>query len=818
MQWVKFLLSLLFTSALVYLLSIPLTPLNFPLGHFINPYNGFWQNATSQYTASLQDTQLKGLLESVSIVFDERHIPHIFAQSEADLYFAQGYIEARDRLWQMEFQSLSAAGRLSEVMPVQYQDQLLDLDRKKRRKGLLWASQKSLTRTLEHPPTRKILQAYTAGVNAFINDLTPANYPLEYKIFNYAPEPWTPLKTILLAKYFADLLSGNSNDISNTYAYQIWGKALYDTLYSSSPYTSEPVIPAGTQWPFTPKEIPQPPASYTPDSLLAFEMNKGSYGYNSPHTETRGSNNWAVAPTHTRDQRTFLASDPHLPLNMPSLWYELQLNSPEQNVYGVSIPGVPGIIIGFNDSIAWGITNGARDLMDFYRITFKDTKQDEYQHGGAWTPIQKQVDTFRLKGETFFYDTVSYTALGPILYDNNFGNTPYPFALKWVAHEPSNELRAFYELNKAQNYQAFTEAISHFQTPGQNFVFASHTGDIAIWHQGKYVQRWPLQGQFVLDAGDSTNLWQAYIPQPHNPHIQNPTRGFVSSANQAPTDSTYPYPYQAATQFQQYRHLRLNQLLSQSDSMTLEDMQSYQQDTYSPMAAVCLPILLSALDSINLSDNGYDAYIQLKNWDYHYDATEIAPTLFQVWWDTLYHKIWYDELDRQDLPLTWPSEAVTVDLLKKVDHFSFFDDTTTPSEENKRSLINFSFKAAVQHLFNPNTSNLQRTWGHWKMTHIRHLARLGPSFGSFAPQIGGYKNILNATQKYSGPSWRMIVAFGDSVEAYGIYPGGQSGNPGSSEYDRFVANWAKGIYYPIAFAHGVDDLTHNTAYILNLTN
>ncbi len=201
-----------------------------------------------------------------------------------------------------------------------------------------------------------------------------------------------------------------------------------------------------------------------------------------------GSNNWAVGGSKTRSGAPILCNDPHLGLSLPSLWYEVQLHTPSMNVYGASLPGAPGVIIGFNDHIAWGVTNGSEDVKDYYAVKFRNGRS-QYLFKGEYRDASQRVEIIKIKGQEPYYDTVAYTVWGPVMYDNTFhDDVPgQPFlALRWKAHDHSNEILTFLKLDRARNYEDYVDALQHYTCPAQNFVFASKTGDIALWHNGEF--------------------------------------------------------------------------------------------------------------------------------------------------------------------------------------------------------------------------------------------------------------------------------------------------------------------------------------------
>src|SRR5690606_35320769 len=368
---------------------------------------------------------------------------------------------------------------------------------------------------------------------------------------------------------------------------------MVDLLYPDNENTGDPIVNKPGEWTFPPVTL-DTIALALPDDLIKIDKR--------PRMDpTTGSNNWAVAGSKTYTGHPMLAGDPHLQLSLPSIWYAIQLHAPGVNVMGVSLPGVPCVIIGFNDSIAWSVTNAQRDLADWYKITFRDGKRDQYLLDGEWVDTRKVVEEIRSRDGSVFYDTVVYTHWGPVTCDHNFGadSDPNGYAFRWISHDPSEEISAFFRLNRAKNHAEFSEALNFFSAPAQNFVFASVSGDIAIRIQGKFPVRRKEEGEFVLDGSKRSNGWLAFIPNAHNISDKNPPRGFVSSANQYPVDSTYPY-YITSTEYQAYRNRRINDVLRRSENITYRDMMRLQTDNYNLKAAESLPMFLSYIDTTAL--------------------------------------------------------------------------------------------------------------------------------------------------------------------------------------------------------------------------
>ena len=792
MQLLKFFISISITIILVVLLnnrigSVP------PMGKFLDPFNGFYRNAeTKENYFQNEELNIAGLKDTVSIQYDEFLIPHIQAKNNHDLYLAQGYVTARHRLWQMEIQTHFAAGRLTEI----FGESMLERDRLTRRKGLLYGAQRSLAAMEKDSLSNNVLQAYSQGVNAYIADLKYRDIPFEYKLLDYKPEAWEPLKTALLLSRMSDDLAGQDFDLENTNLVNLLGKETFDLLFPERLSETDPVIPRGTKWDFSPEKLTRPEKPYA--DLFTFQ--------NTPKPDPdNGSNNWAVSGRLTQSGNPILANDPHLGLNLPSIWFALQLDGPDANTMGVSLPGAPAIIIGFNKAISWGVTNATRDVMDWYALQYKTKERKEYAYDGKWLKTAKRVEEFWLRPQKpwsrgeLVSDTVLYTHLGPVVYDPSFpgDSTQADYALRWTAHDASNELKAFLQLNRAQNYEEFTAAIAHHHTPAQNFAFASTQGNIAMWVQGKFPLRWEEQGKFLMEAKEQANEWHGFIPQEHNAHILNPERGFVSSANQIPVDQNYPY-YTYDQNYHHFRGKRINEVLSGAKNITIKDMMQLQNDNYNLKAAETLPWMLDSLKSQELNPAQYAAFEKLSNWNFMQTAGKEAPVLYEAWWKHFRDLLW-DELDSLEMEIIKPRDAAMISLLKKDPDNRFVDIQLTPARESLKDLINRSFADAMRELASwQEEHEAELIWGNYKNSSIRHLTGQ-EALSIMDMQVDGGSEIVNAHKGRHGPSWRMVVEMSQPVEAYGIYPGGQSGNPGSPYYSNFVESWRKGAYNRLYF-------------------
>ena len=520
----------------------------------------------------------------------------------------------------MEFISKVASGQISEILG----SSALNFDRLQRRKGLKSAAESGIRELQNYEQEYAALKSFTDGVNAYISRLTTKSLPIEYKLLDYTPELWDPVKTLLIQKYMVNSLN-NDGDLENTNLVQLIGRERFDFLFPDLPADIDPIIPEGTPWDFEPVEI------NTPDT---FEItNSFVVNIQEDFEEGLGSNNWAVSGEKTKNGFPILCNDPHLGLNLPMIWLTLQLTAPGINTYGVSIPGIPGVTLGFNDSIAWGATNADRDLKDWYQITFKDDSRDEYLYDGKWLRTQKRVEAIKIKGKKNYIDTVLYTHYGPVVYEKSYlgDSTLVNYALKWTVHNPSLEMVSSYRLNRASNLEETIDALEYWDSPPQNFAIATRSGDIAQIVQGNFPLKWKEQGKFLMDGSDSKYEWQGYIPKEHNARAINPERGFISSANQQPFSSDYPYYYHSHRD-EKFRNRRINTLLTSMTEITVDDMKELQNDNYFTLASESLPLMLDSLDKNGLSSEGLEIVQILKEWDFMADPKVIAPSYFHTWW------------------------------------------------------------------------------------------------------------------------------------------------------------------------------------------
>lgn len=777
-----------------------------PLGKFFSPFIGFWQQAEPRTHRPPERLNIPTLEDTVVVVWDMRWVPHIYAKNDRDLYRAQGYIQAYLRLWQMELQTDVAAGRLSRFLG----ERTLEIDRAIRRLGLPYAAERSYQLMMQDSITRTIVEAFAEGVNAYMATLSYKDLPLEYKLLDYWPEPWTPFKSALLVKYMAYDLSVRSPDKYLTRLLGQWGKGAIDTLFPNLALFGATTILSSPAYEGPPIELPPQPKAYFSE---AYQTDTVGLSIESD-AEWVGSNNWAVSGKRTASGYPLLANDPHLTLTLPSIWLEMHLESPSVSVYGVTLMGAPGVIIGYNRAVAWGVTNVGPDAWDYYHLRYADDKGQSFWYNGQIVPLHPRPETLwvrtawgTLKSQI---DTVWYSPWGPVVH-RRFDAIPRPLsgkareapldaALRWIVYEPSNEALTFYYLNRARSLEDYKKALSHFGSPAQNFVYADTAGHIAIWARGYYPLRWREQGKFVLQAELPEHHWRDWLPMEANPHSIDPPEGFVRSANTHPAGPDYPY-YLGWYFALPGRAARIAERLSTFQQATVDSMRLLQLDTWGYIPARALPIMLSYLQG--KSARYLDS---LRAWDYCYRGYLIAPTLFERWWKAFHNRLWDEAAARRpewDVTLALLIEAARADSLQKPSAYArWIDDKQTPKVETLRELLEETYAQVEAEVVGKPDSLLW--WWRERGDFLRHLGRI-PGLGGDTLRADGDGQVVNAIGSSAGPSWRMVVDLKPPVQGYGIYPGGQSGNPGSFQFAAFAKDYEAGQLYRHYFYPSVAD-------------
>jgi penicillin amidase len=767
-----------------------------PIGELLNPFNGAWKRIPGALESGHGTLKIKGLQSPVQVVVDRDQVKHVFAKNDHDLYLAQGYIVASERLWQMELLYRTASGRLSEVMG----PKTLDYDIYFTRIGLPAAAEASAVVMLADPISGPALKAYAEGVNDFINSLTPSTLPFEYKLLGLTPMVWQPKTAGALLKFMAWNLAAGSSELPLSRSAFVLGRAGFDELFPLDVKVPEPIIPAGVKQviksipPFAPKEPFEP-------SITSLQPMP------TPHP-SNGSNNWAVTGKKSITGLPLLSNDIHLSLSLPALWYEMQLVSPSQSVYGIALPGAPGIILGFNKSIAWGATNGGDDVMDWYQLRFRDEKRSEYLFDGVWHPVISREVRIPVRGQAPHLLTLRETHFGPIVYDSSetplSPNVGKGLVLRWLPLSESNEIKNFLLMDRALSVADYRKALDGYQTPAMNFLCVDNKGQIALWQFGKFPLRWKGQGRLIGDGSTSDDEWKGFLTPEEVPTIKNPARGFISSSNQPPFDIGgspfyFGWPFESP-----YRAIRINELLRAKAKFSPEDFIKMQRDTLAVSTRQLIPLLRSILDHVSLSERESKALSVLDHWDFRYEEDSNGAPLAYSWYKATEAGLWSRLLpDRK--AFSYPSLEKSMEVLAN-EKSHWFDNPSTEKIETRIDIVREALDHAINDVEEKTHSNdpTAWTWARYRPTHLDHTSKI-PGLGHDDLMAGGMEHAIFANTGSHGPVWKMVVAVGPRPRAWGVYPGGQSGDPFSPNFENFLSAWAKGEMKELEFMSSVDD-------------
>ncbi len=765
-----------------------------PLGPLLDPVHGAWASTRYAEFPNKASGDIPGLASSVDVRYDRRGVPHIFAATEEDAIRALGYVVARDRLFQLDAQTHAASGRLTEWAG----QPALRLDQETRRIGLPYAAERLAASMDPASETARLLAAYADGVNAYVGDLTPDEWPVEYRLLKRRPELWRPINSLYLFGRMSYTLTYFFDERTMLRAQSMVGAPAARALFPVHTPIQEPIQPNGLSGPRFDLAALPPPGS--PDTLaagVAAALPDLPALIGGSERRTFASNNWAVSPARSASGHALLAGDPHLQLTLPSIWYEAHIVVPGKfDAYGVTIPGLPGIIIGFTRDVAWSFTNTGADVIDFYRETLNDPENPtHYRLDGEWRPLESRIETYSgPKGEVLGVDTIRYTHRGPLSRWNGQATS-----MRWPAFDGHLELSGFQAAAHAITARAFLDSMAaHYAVPAQNMIVADRNGTIAIRSTGYF----PLRpddgnGTVVRDGRYSSNDWRGYWPVERYPQSFEPVQGFLASANQEPIDPKVGAPYLGTDRsFDPWRALNINRLLREDSSVTLTRMREYQTDPRSMRAELFVPFFLNAAASQrNASDVPLDsAHALLASWDRRYVQTQDAAVLFERSMRTLGRIAWDELNDSTGRPFSTPSEAVLLVLLKD-SASSWWDRRATPdTAEQRDAVVAASLRIAWDSLsaqFGPPSAGRWR-WSERGAASVYHILRL-PGFSETGVPIQGGPGTLNPSGGNGfGSSWRMVVELGDTISAFGTYPGGQSGNPASARYTDRLALWRDG--------------------------
>ena len=597
-----------------------------------NPYSPQTQPRSSSTIA------VNGLKDHVMIRRDERGVPYVDAKNDEDLYFAQGYATASDRLWQMDLFRRTARGELAEVLGAGPNNQALEQDKQHRTLGFGQASEAEAAQT--SPQSRAVLEAYARGVNAFINSLDAKSLPPEFQILKYKPRPWTPADSLVVVKLFAEALS-------NTWRLDLMREALSvlpvdkrDALLPEVSPIDVLVVGRDTKVAKSAAVHESRSASFSREALLALEKSQeiSSVALARVGLFAEGlsaSNNWVVSGKHTVSGKPLLANDPHLAPSAPPIWYMVHLSAPGVRVAGVTAAGLPGVIIGHNDRIAWGFTNVGPDVQDLYLEKFESSNPRRYATPGGWQEAVVRHEEIKVRNgftdsatDTVVLD-VTVTRHGPIVFERDGKR----YALRWTALDPKlNNPDVTYQMNRARNWKEFSKALETFTAPTQNIVYADVDGHIGYHAAGVVPIRKSGEGSAPYDGSTDAGEWTGFIPVAKLPQVYDPPSGIIVTANQRIVGTDYPY-FLTNSWAQPYRARRIFDLLNEKPKLTTDDFRRIQGDVYSIAGALFAQQTVKSLRSkLTPTDEKLTTALNsFETWDGRVTAdSHVAPLVAQM--------------------------------------------------------------------------------------------------------------------------------------------------------------------------------------------
>jgi len=747
--------------------------------------------------------RLPGLQSEVEILRDRWGVPHIYAANTHDLMFAQGFVHAQDRLWQMDYQRRLVAGRLSEVLGVQ----TVPVDRWLRTLGMRRVAEQEVA--LVEASLRTALEAYAAGVNARI---AQGRLPVEFSLLRYKPEPWTVADSLSWIKMMSWGLSINWES-------EILRAQLIAHLGLEQAAELEPEVEAGSH-------CIVPPGSAIGSAAL--DRAEAARPFTGPLAQAGlGSNNWVLAGSRTASGAPLLANDMHLPMNQPCIWYENHLVGGDLNVTGITFPGIPGVISGHNGHVAWGFTNGFPDVQDLYRERLRRTDDGcvQYEYKGAWQDAEVIREEIHVKGGEMAVEEVVITRHGPIInaLAPDFAGEE-PLALRWTSLEPDTMIHALFGMMRAHTCLEFREALRHWTAPVQNMVYADtlgERGNIGYSFPGKVPIRAKGIGLVPVPGWTGEYEWTGYIPFEELPHLYNPSQGYVATANNRVVGDDYPH-FIGCEFASDDRVQRIVELIEAQDQVDIGYIQRMHFDLVSPSAR----LVAGYLSQLNVDEPRLAAVVELlRNWDGLLSADSPAAAVYQVFVRRMIHLTLAGKLG--DLTIRFAGLGPTPLLAER----SIFGTRsriwlqkvlTEPDShwfdlgagETRDDLMCLALRETVAFLENelgPEPDSW--AWGKLHTLTFSHtLGRVRPLdrlFNRGPYPLGGDDTTIWATganrhnlssEGVIGPPFRFIADLGDLRNSVGLLAPGQSGQPGSKHYDDQLQAWFSGEYHPLLYA------------------
>ena len=787
------------------------------LGSFLEPAHGVWSLARTAAMPTEATARVPRLGADVTVLYDDRAVPHIFATTEEDAYRGLGYVTARDRLFQLYLQAMAASGRLTEVAGAG----ALDFDREMRGLGLPRSAERLAAAAPDSSASLRRMRAYADGINAYVRALPAAELPLEFRLLGTRPAEWTVADSYHLFNRMGWTLAYLALEDDRAAAASRVGMRAAEALFPDDTPIQEPIQPNGQRAPRIdahPLPPPGPPDAASGRLLAAAEAFFPARSHRhatDDEPRSMASNNWAVSPRRTANGHALLAGDPHLDLTLPSIWYEAHLVVPGAlDVYGVSIPGSGAIVIGFNRDVAWTFTNTGADVLDLYEEQVDDAAHPtRYRLDGQWMPLDQRVERYLMPGGgTIATDTLYFTHRGPMRRVRGRW-----ISMRWTVLESGSELMAFHEAANARTAVELEDSFArHYWAPAQNILAADRGGHIAIRSNGRFpIRPGDGSGAVVRSGATRANDWTGWLSREQLPQSLDPAQGYLASANQQPIDPRATTVWWGGS-YDPWRAMRINALLRTDSVVTPDAMRRYQTDPGSARAELFVPHFLAAAQRVlartavverpaRLSE----ASALLSEWDRRYTKDNRRAVLFEGAMQELVTRTW-DELAAPGSArrVITPSTAVLYELL--MDSASvWWDDRLTSTVERRDDILAASLVAALEtarRRYGDPAGDGWR-WDHVRFANVGHLLRIPSLSAREIPVQGGPGTLTPSSGSGThSASWRMVVELGPEVRAWATYPGGQSGNPLSARYRDRLARWAQGELEPVQLPASPDQL------------
>ena len=747
------------------------------------------------------ELRLRGIAAPVEILRDAYGIPHIFARSVEDAHFALGFVHAQDRLWQMEMNRRIGSGRLAEVLGAR----ALETDRFMRTLGVRRAAEENLKHY--DAETRRALDAYAAGVNAYLGQARVL--PPEFLILRVAPEPWTPADSVVWTKMMAWDLGGNwRNELLRMRLAARFPNARIHEFLPPYPGDAAPEI----------TDLKELYRSMGEDVLrLADSAERLAALFPGAREEAMGSNSWVVSGERSASGKPLLANDPHLGLTAPSVWYLAHLSAPGLDAIGATLPGVPAIVIGRNERIAWGLASTGPDVQDLYLE--KVDRSGRYLAPDGPRPFALVEERIRVRGGDEERLTVRVSRHGPVISDASrraleAAPRGHVLAFAWTALAADDlTMQAALKVARAGNWNEFLAAARDFHTPQQSVTYADVEGNIGFMAAGRVPLRKPdndLKGLAPAPGWDARYDWAGTIPFEELPREFNPARGTIVTANHKIVPAGYPHHITAEWQ-PPYRALRIAELLDALPAHAVPSFARIQADAVSPAARELLPRLAATRPR---SEEARAALRLLAAWDGTMAAERAEPLIAAAWWRELTRALYADELG-DAFRLNWSPRAQFVAnvLADREGQSRWCDDVRTRPVETCEELLALSLEAALADLrarYGPDMAAWR--WGRAHAARHRHRpfgreSFLGRFFEFSVPTPGdtysvnvGRYDLFDDEEPFANrhaASLRAIVDLADPERSLYIHSGGQSGHLLSAHYRSFAEAWARGEYIPM---------------------